>query len=78
MKPLDSTTRSETDWMPSPMSMVIKMMAAVQAGQMSQQDADLMDQMEPDQWPKDLWMKMGVTPPEGYQPEAERTEPRPN
>jgi hypothetical protein len=53
------------------MSMVIKMMAAMQAGRMSQQDADLMDKTEPDQWPRDLWMKMGVTPPEDYEPTPE-------
>ena len=63
MHPSDSTTQQEAQWPPSDLRIGLNLTAKTLLNQISDQDTEMMDALPKEQWPQELWTKLGFNPP---------------
>lgn len=66
MSDSDSTTPS----LPNHLALAAAVMLAAKDGKLTEQDTETMDHHHPEDWPKEIWEKLGFSPPTPKAPET--------
>ena len=63
MKHSDSTPPSEVQWPPTDLRIGMNVLGLTILGKLTKEDTLLMDSAPKEEWPKELWIKLGFNPP---------------